>query len=220
MDHMSVEDCQDALATHLYAPLYAMLAVIPHMRLRGGGRIVNISSIGGKIGVPHLAPYCASKFALTGLSEAMRAELAEDNILVTTVCPGLMRTGSPVNAQFKGRHHEEYTWFALMDSNPLASINARRAAHKIIEATRHGDAQLVISIQAKLAVCMNALMPELTADLMALGNKMLPGVSMMQDKEAFSGWESRTKLAPSVLTRLSDKATVENNELKGNPAPA
>ena len=87
---------------------------------QGGGRIVNISSIGGKIGVPHLVPYCASKFALTGLSAAMRGELAKDNIRVTTVSPGLMRTGSPFNAWFKGRHRDEFTWFAISDSLPLA----------------------------------------------------------------------------------------------------
>ena len=114
IDHMSQEDFEDAMAVHFYAPLYSTFAVLPHMRLRGEGRIVNISSIGGKIGIPHLVPYCASKFALAGLSESLRAELAEDNILITTVYPGLMRTGSPVNAEFKGRHREEFAWFALM----------------------------------------------------------------------------------------------------------
>jgi len=85
-----------------------MLAAIPIMRRQRCGRILNVSSIGGKIGVPHLAPYCASKFALAGLSESMRAELAKDHIYVTTVFPGLMRTGSPFNAFFKGRYREEF----------------------------------------------------------------------------------------------------------------
>ena len=88
---------------------------------------MNISSIGGKIGVPHLAPYCASKFALTGLSDSMRAELAKDGISITTVCPGMMRTGSPFNAWFKGRHRDEFTWFAVSDSIPVA-LNQRRSA--------------------------------------------------------------------------------------------
>jgi NAD(P)-dependent dehydrogenase (short-subunit alcohol dehydrogenase family) len=57
-------------------------------------------------------PYCASKFALVGLCEGLRAELARDGILITTVCPGLMRTGSPRNAVFKGRHRAEYAWSA------------------------------------------------------------------------------------------------------------
>jgi len=85
VDHMNVADFEEAMATHFWGPLHTMLAAIPHMRENGGGRIVNISSIGGKIGVPHLAPYCASKFALTGVSTALRTELARYDILVTTV---------------------------------------------------------------------------------------------------------------------------------------
>src|ERR687893_134487 len=96
------------------------------LRRRGEGRIVNISSIGGKISVPHLVPYSASKFALVGLSEGLRAELLKDGVVVTTVCPGLMRTGSPRNALFKGRHRAEYAWFAISDSLPITSMMAER----------------------------------------------------------------------------------------------
>ena len=118
------------------------------MRAQGGGRIVNISSVGGKVAVPHLVPYTTSKFALVGLSDGMRAELGRENIIVTTVCPGLMRTGSHLNALFKGKHAEEFTWFSIIDSLPISSIDARRAARQIIEACRRGDPQLLISIQA------------------------------------------------------------------------
>src|SRR6185295_10426807 len=91
-DHMSNADFREAMAIHFWAPLYTLQAALPFMRMNGGGRVVNVSSIGGKLGVPHLAAYCASKFALTGLSQSVRAELARENILITTVCPGLMRT--------------------------------------------------------------------------------------------------------------------------------
>ena len=139
VEHMEIADFEEALAVHFWAPLQTMLSAIPVMRRQGGGRIVNVSSIGGKIGVAHLVPYCASKFALAGLSTAMRAELVKDQILVTTVSPGLMRTGSPFNAQFKGRHREEFTWFAVADSIPLLSIDAASAARKIVDACRCGD---------------------------------------------------------------------------------
>jgi len=115
LEHMQRGDFEEAMAVHFWGPLHTMLAAIPQMKRQGGGRIVNISSIGGKIGVPHLAPYCASKFALTGLSDSIRAEVSKDNIHVTTVCPGMMRTGSPFNAWFKGRHRDEFTWFAISD---------------------------------------------------------------------------------------------------------
>src|SRR5881398_124437 len=134
LEHMTREDFERAMRVHFWAPFELSMQVGSEMRTWGGGRIVNISSIGGKIAVPHLAPYCASKFALTGFSDALRAELARDGILITTVCPGLMRTGSPFNAWFKGRHRREFAWFAIAGSMPLITINARRAAARIVEA--------------------------------------------------------------------------------------
>jgi NAD(P)-dependent dehydrogenase (short-subunit alcohol dehydrogenase family) len=105
LDHMKLSDYEDAMKTHFWGPLFLVLAALPHMRNQGGGRIVNISSVGGRISVPHLVPYSASKFALTGLSDGLRAELARDQIVVTTVCPGLMRIGSPINANERRNTH-------------------------------------------------------------------------------------------------------------------
>jgi short-subunit dehydrogenase len=183
------------------------------MRRHGGGRIVNISSIGGKLGVPHLVPYCASKFALTGLSSAMRAELARDGVLVTTVCPGLMRTGSPFNAWFKGRHREEFTWFAIAGSLPLLSIDGRRAASQIVDAARHGDAELVITWPARLAVAAAAVLPNAVAMAMSQANRVLPSPTDLLGDRSHSGWQSRSAWAPSMLTRLSERAAAANNEL-------
>jgi NAD(P)-dependent dehydrogenase (short-subunit alcohol dehydrogenase family) len=213
LEHMNVRDFQDAMATHFWGPLHTILAAVPAMHRIGGGRIVNISSIGGKIGVPHLSPYCASKFALTGLSESMRGELAKDNILVTTVCPGLMRTGSPFNAWFKGRHRDEFTWFAISDSLPLATIDATRAARQIVDACRYGDAELVISWPAKLAVIANAVFPEAVALGMTVANQLLPGPTNESGDQARSGWQSLSDWAPSKLTILTDRAAAQNNEL-------
>src|SRR5207237_838032 len=109
-DNLTAEDFSRAMQTHFSGPLYTMLAVLPSMRLRRRGRIVNIGSIGGKIPVPHLVPYCASKFALVGLSESLRTELSQEGIYVTTVNPGLIRTGSPRNVDIKGQHEKEYAW--------------------------------------------------------------------------------------------------------------
>ncbi len=157
------QDFEDAMNVHFWGAYHTMSAVIPKMRERGEGKIVNISSIGGKMNVPHLAPYCASKFALVGLSGAMRVELAKDNIDVTTVCPGLMRTGSHVNAVFKGKNTLEYAWFSISDAFPLASIGAESAARQIIEACRSGEAETIISIPAEIAAKANALLPELVS---------------------------------------------------------
>lgn len=189
------------------------MAALPAMRAQGGGRIVNISSIGGRIGVAHLVPYCASKFALTGLSTAMRAELVKDNILVTTVSPGLMRTGSPFNAWFKGRHREEFAWFTVSDSLPLMTIDAARAARQIVHACRSGDAELIVSWPAKLAVIAEAVCPSMVAWGMELANSLLPKAGDLSGDRARSGWQSLSPWAPSRLTRLTEQAALENNQM-------
>jgi short-subunit dehydrogenase len=213
LDHMKLSDYEDAMNTHFWGPLYMVLASVPHMRRRGEGRIVNISSIGGKISVPHLVPYCASKFALAGLSDGLRAELIREGIVVTTVCPGLMRTGSAVNAMFKGKRPQEYAWFAISDSLPLASIDADRAARQIITACRRGDAELIITLQAKLAVLAHDLAPELFADAMALMNSLLPSPTTPDGDQARPGRESESRWAPSPFTEPTYEAAHDNNEL-------
>jgi NAD(P)-dependent dehydrogenase (short-subunit alcohol dehydrogenase family) len=214
LEHMQRNDFEEAMAVHFWGPLQTMTAAIPVMRGQRAGRIVNVSSIGGKIGVPHLAPYCASKFALAGLSDSVRGEIAKDGIYVTTVCPGMMRTGSPFNAWFKGRHRDEFTWFAISDSLPIASIGARRAALQIVDACRHGDPELVITWPAKIAVIANAVMPEGVALAMDLANRMLlPPPTDESGNEAHSGWQSLSDKAPSKLTTLTERAAAENNQL-------
>jgi NAD(P)-dependent dehydrogenase (short-subunit alcohol dehydrogenase family) len=213
IEHMTPEDFERAMAVHFWGPLHTTLAALPTMRRQGSGRIVNISSIGGKIGVPHLVPYCASKFALTGLSGSLRAELLKDGIYVTTVCPGLMRTGSPFNAWFKGNHRAEFAWFVISDSMPVATIDARRAAAQVIDACRYGDAELVITVPAKLAILASALMPESTAAIMAVANRLLPAPGNNADNASRSGWQSQSEWAPSRLTTLSDRAAAQNNEV-------
>ena len=210
MKHMTIEDYEQAMATHFWAPLRLSLAVLPKMMERGEGRIVNIASIGGKIAVPHLLPYTASKFALVGLSEGMRAELVKDNVRVTTVIPGLMRTGSPPNALFKGRNDAEYAWFAAGDSSHLTSMQAERAARQILSAMRHGRPEITLSVQAKLATRLFALAPGLVQRALALVDRLLPKPGGIGDGNAL-GYASRR--GPAFLTRASDRASLRNNEI-------
>jgi NAD(P)-dependent dehydrogenase (short-subunit alcohol dehydrogenase family) len=212
VEHMTLEDFHSAFAVHFWGPLYTTLAVLPHMRRAGAGRIVNIASIGGERGVPHLVPYCASKFALVGLSEALRPELLRYGIVVTTVSPGLMRTGSPVHAVFKGDHEREYGWFSVAAALPLASMPAERAARQIIRALRAGSAKVILTLPARLMVVANALAPNLTSRLVELVARLLPGPAGAAGDAAALGWDSRGKV-PAVLTRLSDAAAERNNEL-------
>jgi NAD(P)-dependent dehydrogenase (short-subunit alcohol dehydrogenase family) len=209
---MTHADFEKAMNAHFWGPLNTMMAVLPGMRERKSGRIVNISSIGGKVSVPHLVPYCASKFALTGLSKGLRTELLKDGIAVTTICPGLMRTGSPRNAGFKGKHRYEYAWFSISDASPLVSVSAERAARQIVSACRSGRTELVISVPAKIAVLFDALFPEFTSDLFAMANNILPAAGGVGEREV-KGKESGSVWSPSVLTTLNERAAVQNNEM-------
>jgi NAD(P)-dependent dehydrogenase (short-subunit alcohol dehydrogenase family) len=217
LDHLKIADFEDALATHIWGPLYTALAAIPHMRRQGGGRIVNIASIGGLVSVPHLLPYSTSKFALVGLSDGLRAELAKDGIRVTTVCPGLMRTGSHMNALFKGHHEQEFTWFAIMDALPVSSIDVRRAARQIVDACQHGDPHLTITVQARLLALADSLFPGLTGRAMAVVDRLLPAPEPGAGDAVKSGWQSQSPLAPSPITQLADRATEEYNGMQARP---
>ncbi|MDB5391425.1 MAG: 3-oxoacyl-[acyl-carrier protein] reductase [Planctomycetaceae bacterium] len=212
LESLTEADFVTAMETHFWAPLCVMREVIPGMRARGSGQIVNIASIGGKISPPHLVAYNSSKFALVGLSEGFAAELAKDGIRVTTICPGLMRTGSPRNALFKGRHREEYSWFSILGSLPGLSMSAEHAADKILSAMRQGKAVSILGLPAKLATLMHDLLPELTISGLAAANRFLPGIGGIGQASA-RGVESQSMLSPSLLTTLTEQAAVQNNEL-------
>lgn len=160
------------------ALVHLVRKLLPHIRREGEGRIVNVSSIGGRVAVPHLSAYAAGKFALTGLSETLRAELLKSGIYVTTVTPGLMRTGSYVNVRLRGRHAEEFRWFAAMSATPLTSMRTRRAVAQVISATRKGQATVSPGWQARVAQVANAAAPNTASAIEALADRaVLPAPS-------------------------------------------
>jgi short-subunit dehydrogenase len=219
MENMTLSDYEQAMAVHFWGPLSLINAVVPHMKALGHGRIVNITSIGGKVAISHLLPYVASKFALVGLSEGLRAELIKNRIYVTTVCPGLMRTGSHLHAMFKGKHKQEYALFALANASPLLSTSSKAAARAIVEACRYGKAEITITPQARLLRILNGLYPSFVAESFGILNRALPGANQEPDGYvAKPGGASRSMLAPALLTRRSDAAAARNNEVPAEMA--
>ncbi|MGK7397621.1 MAG: SDR family NAD(P)-dependent oxidoreductase [Candidatus Cyclobacteriaceae bacterium M3_2C_046] len=174
VEAMRYTDYDEALATNFWAPLHTTLAVLPQMKERNEGRIINISSLGGKVSIPHLLPYSVSKFALTGFSEGLHAELKKDGILVTTACPGLTRTGGYHFAKTKGEVLKEYDWFSTADTMPLLSAGVEYTAGQIINSCAHGEAEIVVSLPARLIVGLNGLFPGMVSDLFTLFNDLLP----------------------------------------------
>jgi short-subunit dehydrogenase len=186
---MTLDNFRDALAVNFWAPLRAMDAVIAEMRARGRGRIVNITSIGGVIPVPHLLPYVCAKAAAVALSEGLGAELQKDGVTVTTVIPGLMRTGSFPEAFFKGDARRELGWFQWLSTRRLTAMSAPRAARRIVDAVARGDGQLVLTGSAKVGRIATALMPGLVRRLFALGNRFLSGGERDRNKRERRGRE-------------------------------
>jgi NAD(P)-dependent dehydrogenase (short-subunit alcohol dehydrogenase family) len=170
---MQVEDFEDALGVMFWGVVQPTLAALPHLR-RSQGRIVTITSIGGKVASPHLLPYDCAKFAAVGFSEGIAAELSREGVRVTTVVPGLMRTGSPLNAFFKGQVAKEFSWFTLSDSIPGLSMDAERAARRIVGAMRRGRSELILTVPAKFAVRVHGLMPATTTRVLGIVNRLLP----------------------------------------------
>ena len=214
MEAMTIDDYRNSLNTHFWGPYFATMAVLPEMQRRKQGRIVNISSIGGKISVPHLLPYSVGKFALTGFSEGLRSAALRDNVCVTTVCPGLMRTGSPRNAFFKGNNKAEYAWFSISDSIPVLSMSARRAARQVVDACVRGNAEVVLSLPAKFAIKAHGLFPGTTADVLGLVNRLLPSAQGDgRERESKTGKESFSQVSPSWVTTLNERAAEQNNQV-------
>jgi NAD(P)-dependent dehydrogenase (short-subunit alcohol dehydrogenase family) len=193
---MTPADYQEALQTHLHGPLRLTLAVLPAMRRRKQGRIVNITSIGGKTPAPHLLPYTVSKFALVGFSEGLRTEAAQDNVFVTTVVPGLFRSGGFRHAWFKGQDEKEFAWFSTADNLPVLTASVDRMADKVIDALIHGDAELIYPRVASLQARLHGLFPGLSTEVATLVNGLLPDAGGI-GKRRSQGFESEKRAGSS-----------------------
>jgi NAD(P)-dependent dehydrogenase (short-subunit alcohol dehydrogenase family) len=209
---MEIADYEKSMQTNFWGPLYAIRASLPHFLANGEGRIMNVSSIGGKIAMPHILPYTASKFALTGLSEGLHAELKKHNIHVTTVVPNLMRTGSPRNIDVKGDHEAEYAWFKISDSFPLLSQDAEDSARKIIQALEYGDTEVILTLTAKAAILAKGLAPAWVTTLMTIVDHFLPA-NTPEGFKTKKGFESESHRSRGPVTSLTDRAAIRNNEM-------
>jgi short-subunit dehydrogenase len=207
-----------AMESNYFGMVQATLAVLPQMLARSerGGRadagaIVNIASIGGKVSVPHLLPYSASKFAAVGWSQGLRAELRSKGIRVTTVCPGLMRTGSPGKALFVGDREKEYRWFHLSASLPLVACSAGHAARQILRAVETGKGEIAITAQAAVAARLAQVAPEITSALLSAVNTLVLPAPTHGNREPLPG-DQNSRKAVSALTVLGDRAATHWNQ--------
>jgi short-subunit dehydrogenase len=206
-----VQDFHDVMDANFFSGVHCTLTVLPQMLTRGHGKIVNITSIGGKVAVPHMLPYTASKFAAVGFSAGLNAELRAKGIRVTTVCPGLMRTGSHLNAIFTGDAAREYRWFSLAAALPGVSTSARSAARKIVRAVISGKSEIAITPQAILLGRLADVCPTGTMRAMQIMNCVLPS-PVSGESANYRGAEVRNMEIRSAVI-LGEAAARRYNQL-------
>lgn len=217
LEALGREHFTQAVDTMLWGPINTALAVVPRMRVRGHGRIGVVTSIGGLISVPHLLPYSTAKFGAVGFSSGLRAELAGSGVKVTTITPGLMRTGSHLRAKFTGRQGAEFGWFSLGASLPLVSMDAERAAWQIVDGVLAGRAYVVLTPLAKIGMRVNGIAPGVVAGMMGLLNRVLPK-SPREPSETLDGWQAEQqqtavkRKAVAGLTGLGRTAAARWNQ--------
>lgn len=167
LEAMTAKDYFQAFNGIFLATYFPTMAVVPHLRAQGSGRIVNVTSVGGKLPIPHNATYVVGKFAATGFSAVCRAELRKYGIRVSTVMPPPLRNGAWMNAGYKGHVDEELAWFVRALSSPFVSIDPERAARAVVEAARYGDAETMVAPSSWLQARAYALFPGPISALLA-----------------------------------------------------
>lgn len=170
----TLADFHASMDTTFWGGVHLSREVLPGMRERGRGHIATIASIGGRISPPHLLPYASAKFASVGYHEGLRAELTGTGVRVTTVFPGLMRTGSHVNAQFLGDRADEYSWFATAASLPGLAMDAQRAARRIVRGILLGRPEVQLPAYTHLATRVHGVLPATTMRVLGLVSTGLP----------------------------------------------
>lgn len=208
VDHAMIEE---AMHSNFWTCANTTFAALPYLeRPESAGRIVNITSVGGRVALPHMLGYTASKFAMIGFSEALHAELFARGLRVTTVVPGPMRTGSYYNAEFVGRQKQEFAWFSVLSSLPILSADAGRAARRIVQAMREGQTEVHIGLSGQILPFLHGLSPRLFMAFSAAVAALLPKPS--SSDERWKGREINSTLPGSALLEFGDRAARENNE--------
>ena len=171
LEEMSLDDLRRAMETMFFGPAALMRAVLPRMRAEGSGTIVQISSQGGRMAGPGVSAYCAAKFALEGLSEAIAAEVAPFGVRVLIVEPGNFRTGLLGRRLYAAAPMEEYETTVGVTRSYFASEDGRqpgdpaKAAAAIITALDADEPPLRLVLGADAVEGIRAKYEELSTEL-------------------------------------------------------
>lgn len=219
LESITMEHLHEAVDTMLWGPVHLSLSLIPTLREQGHGRVGIISSVGGLVSVPHLLPYSVAKFGAVGLAEGLFAELSGSGVTVTSVTPGLMRTGGHARARFVGDSVADYAWFAPMASLPLVSISVERAARRIVDGVLRGSPTVELTPLTIVGRRVHGVAPATTIRVMGRVSRLLPrGPRRAHDSSGSPGVEGRVARRDvdsrlvKVLSVLGDRAARRHNE--------
>lgn len=218
-DALGTEGFRDAMDSIFNGALNTAFAALPHLRRSPvGGRLALVGSVGGLLAVPHLLPYSCAKSAIAALAEGLHAEEAARGVTVTAVHPGLMRTGSHLHARFGGDRRREYAWFQSLAGAPLLSMNAERAAERIVTAVQRRRPRVVLTPAAKLGAMAHGVAPVTTARLVAAVGRVLPrdgGGATAEGYRVEAEDQPPARRLRSVLGVLNERAADRLNQRGG-----
>lgn len=153
---------RDIIEIDLIAQIAATQALLPHMASRGEGRLVFISSIAGKVGVPLRTAYCAAKHGLIGYADALRAELSQSGVSVYVVCPGSVATDVSRNAlQADGSRR------GVSDKAIDGGLPPGEAAREMLDAILRGEREIIVARGFEQAMGETRRTPEALLDQVA-----------------------------------------------------
>ncbi|QZZ18710.1 SDR family oxidoreductase [Leptothermofonsia sichuanensis E412] len=164
VEEFTLEDWHQAIDTNLWGYIHTIHAILPHFLEQAKGTIVNVSCIGGKVPFPYLLPYTTSKFAVTGLTEALRTELAPQGIHVCGIYPNLIKSHFLERAIFRGKDIEDvrarkHQVQQLLEV-PLVE-KPEQVAEAIWDAVEHHRPEVIVG-SANLSAASNQFLPDLT----------------------------------------------------------
>ncbi len=171
VEEMRPEDLEKMMTVNLFGAVNATQAVLPLMRQAKGGNIVNISSLAGRRGMSPLGGYCATKFALVGLTEALRVELFNTGIKVSLVMPGVIDTPMA---------HGALTQSSLKGMPAMMAMPARWVTWAVLAAAAFGLTEVDVPPGAAVAEKLASLFPGVTDAILSIGTKIMESaVAMM-----------------------------------------
>lgn len=166
------EDWDWVLRVNLWGTIHGARAFAPRMSERGEGRIVNVASASGYCNLPALAAYGTSKYAVVGLSEALRAELLPSGVMVSVVCPGIIATSILEQARIRGVADVEAERRALQALYRRRGHAPEIVARAIVRAARSGKAMVPVTSEAWLLYVMKRLAPSTLPWLLRASQRM------------------------------------------------